>query len=52
VYCPSKKVIASGDLLHSFFPTIGDGYPRDWPGTLHSIGQLEFQNVIGGHGGV
>lgn len=52
VFCPSKKVIASGDLLHSFFPTIGDGYPRDWPGTLRSIQQLEFQKVIGGHGGV
>jgi cyclase len=52
VHCPSKKVIASGDLLHSFFPTIGDGYPKDWPGTLRSIEQLEFQKVIGGHGGV
>jgi len=52
VHCPAKRVIASGDLLHSFFPTIGDGYPRDWPGTLRSIQQLEFQNVIGGHGGV
>ena len=52
VFCPAKKVIASGDLLHSFFPTIGDGYPRDWPGTLRSIGQLEFQKVVGGHGGV
>jgi len=40
------------ELLHSFFPTIGDGYPRDWPGTLRSIGELEFQKVIGGHGGV
>jgi glyoxylase-like metal-dependent hydrolase (beta-lactamase superfamily II) len=52
VFCPSKQVIASGDLLHSFFPTIGDGYPRDWPGTLRSIQQLEYQKVIGGHGDV
>ncbi|MGA7240973.1 MAG: MBL fold metallo-hydrolase [Bryobacteraceae bacterium] len=52
VFCPAKKVIASGDLLHSFFPTIGDGYPRDWPGTLRSIQQLEFQRAIGGHGSV
>src|SRR5262249_5627870 len=51
VLCPQKKVIATGDLLHSFFPTIGDGYPRDWPGTLRSIGELEFTSVIGGHGG-
>jgi len=52
VFCPSKKVVASGDLLHSFFPTIGDGYPREWPGTLRSIQELEFQKVIGGHGSV
>lgn len=52
VFCPSKKVIASGDLLHSFFPTIGDGYPREWPGTLRSIQELDFQRVIGGHGSV
>lgn len=52
VFCPQKKVIASGDLLHGFFPTIGDGYPRDWPATLRSIGELPFENVIGGHGGV
>jgi len=52
VFCPEKKVIASGDLFHSFFPTIGDGYPREWPATLRSIGELEFQKVIGGHGSV
>jgi len=50
VFCPSKKIIACGDLLHSFFPTISDGYPRDWPGTLRSIQELEFERVIGGHG--
>jgi glyoxylase-like metal-dependent hydrolase (beta-lactamase superfamily II) len=51
VFCPQKRAIASGDLLHSFFPTIGDGYPRDWPETLRSISELEFAHVIGGHGG-
>src|SRR5262249_300638 len=38
VFCPQKRVIATGDLLHGFFPAIGDGYPRDWPRTLRSIG--------------
>ncbi|HJZ96868.1 MAG TPA: hypothetical protein VKE70_10170, partial [Candidatus Solibacter sp.] len=51
VLCPQKRVLASGDLAHSFFPTIGDGYPRNWPGTLRSIGELEFSIVAGGHGG-
>jgi len=52
VFCPQKKVIASGDLLHGFFPTIGDGYPRDWPATLRSMSELDFEHVAGGHGGV
>jgi cyclase len=52
VLCPQKKVIASGDLLHSFFPVIGDGYPRDWPATLRSMAELPFEKVVGGHGGV
>ncbi|HXS93974.1 MAG TPA: MBL fold metallo-hydrolase [Candidatus Limnocylindrales bacterium] len=52
VACPAKKVVASGDVLHSFFPTIGDGYPSEWPATLRSVQQLEFEKVIGGHGGV
>jgi len=52
VACPAKKVVASGDVLHSFFPTIGDGYPSEWPATLRSLQQLEFEKVIGGHGGV
>ena len=52
IHSPSRKALASGDLLHSFFPTIGDGYPKDWPATLRSIQQLEFDRAIGGHGGV
>ena len=51
-FCPEKKVIASGDLLHSFFPYIADAYPSDWPATLRFIAELPFESVIGGHGGV
>jgi glyoxylase-like metal-dependent hydrolase (beta-lactamase superfamily II) len=51
-FCPQKKVVASGDLFHGFFPVLGDGYPRDWPGTLNSIAQFPFEIVAGGHGGV
>lgn len=52
VYCPQKKVIATGDLLHSFAPFIADGYPRLWPQTLRAFGMFDFATVIGGHGGV
>lgn len=50
VFCPQKKVIAAGDLLHGFLPYIGDGYPREWPRTLDAIGEFGFESVIGGHG--
>jgi glyoxylase-like metal-dependent hydrolase (beta-lactamase superfamily II) len=52
VFCPEKKVVATGDLLHGFLPFIGDGYPREWPGTLRAAGELPFEAVIGGHGDV
>jgi glyoxylase-like metal-dependent hydrolase (beta-lactamase superfamily II) len=52
VFCPQKKVVATGDLLHSFAPYIGDGYPRLWPNTLRSVAGFDYTHVIGGHGGV
>ena len=52
VFCPQKKTIATGDMLHSFFPFIGDGYPSEWPATLRLVGELPFDKVVGGHGGV
>jgi glyoxylase-like metal-dependent hydrolase (beta-lactamase superfamily II) len=52
VFCPQRKVMAAGDLLHCFFPYIEDGYPREWPRTLRSAGQFEFTRAIGGHGPV
>jgi len=50
VWCPEKKVLAAGDLLHGFLPYIGDGYPQEWPATLKSCADFDFQAVIGGHG--
>jgi len=52
VYCEEKKVIATGDLLHGFLPYLGDGYPLEWPRTLRSVADFDFQHAIGGHGGV
>lgn len=50
VFCPQKKVIATGDLLHGFFPFIGDGFPLDWPRTLLNVAQFDFTQIAGGHG--
>jgi len=52
IFCPEKKALASGDLLHGFLPYIGDGYPREWPATLKACGEYDFQHVLGGHGPV
>lgn len=52
VYCPQKRVIASGDALHGFAPYIADGYPSLWPNTLLRFAEFDFDHVIGGHGGV
>jgi glyoxylase-like metal-dependent hydrolase (beta-lactamase superfamily II) len=52
VLCPEAKVLATGDLLHSWFPFIADGYPREWPRTLRTVAGFDFAHVIGGHGGV
>jgi cyclase len=52
VFCPQKKVVATGDMIHSMLPFIGDGFPRDWPKTIKSIAELPFDVVAGGHGPV
>jgi len=52
VFCPEAKVVATGDLLHSWFPFIADGYPREWPRTLQTVADFDFAHVIGGHGDV
>ncbi|MFN7922500.1 MAG: MBL fold metallo-hydrolase [Bryobacteraceae bacterium] len=52
VFCPAKKTVATGDLLHGFFPFIGDGYPHDWPRTLLHVAEFDFAHIAGGHGGV
>jgi cyclase len=49
VFCPQKRVVATGDMIHGFLPFIADGFPRVWPGTIHSVGQLEFAKVLPGH---
>ena len=52
IFCPEKKVVATGDMVHGFLPYAGDGYPREWPKTIDVVGKFAFQHVIGGHGPV
>ena len=52
VWSPSRKVIATGDVLHGSTPFIADGYPKLWPITLLRIAEMPFDQVIGGHAAV
>lgn len=52
VLSPKNKVVATGDMIHSLIPFIGDGYPKEWPRTIRSVAELSFDHVIGGHGQV
>ncbi|HUJ50977.1 MAG TPA: MBL fold metallo-hydrolase [Bryobacteraceae bacterium] len=52
VYCPQKRVIASGDAIHPGFPTFIDAYPQPWPKTIDSIAKLDFEPMLPGHGRV
>jgi cyclase len=52
VYLPKEKVLVTGDALHGWTPYMGDSYPFDWIQTLDAAEKLDFDQVIGGHGGV
>ncbi len=52
VFCPQKRVIATGDTLHGFLPFIADGYPNEWPNTLRRYAEFPFDIIAGGHGAV
>lgn len=52
VYDPKRKVIATGDALTGWVPTMGDASIYDWIQQLKAVEDLDFKYVIGGHGDV
>jgi cyclase len=52
VFSPTKRAVAAGDVIIGFLPNIGDGYPKPWPATISSVGELPFDRLIPGHGPV
>jgi glyoxylase-like metal-dependent hydrolase (beta-lactamase superfamily II) len=52
VFSPQKRVIAAGDTINGFLPNLADGYPKPWPSTIDSFGQLAYDHLIAGHGPV
>jgi glyoxylase-like metal-dependent hydrolase (beta-lactamase superfamily II) len=52
VFLPREKVVITGDAMIGWTPYMGDGYPEDWVGTLDRLAQLDFDQIIMGHGAV
>ena len=52
VFCPEKRVVSTGDMIHGFLPFIADGFPKSWPKTMDSVAQLGFDKICPGHGPV
>jgi len=52
VYCPQKKVIATGDAILGALPYMLDSYPKEWPRTIDTVARLDFDFVLPGHGGI
>jgi glyoxylase-like metal-dependent hydrolase (beta-lactamase superfamily II) len=50
VVSPSRRLAATGDLVSGFIPGMGDGFPAEWPATLRSLAEIEFDLVLPGHG--
>jgi cyclase len=50
VFCPQRRAVASGDAIIGWVPNIADGYPREWPRTIDSIGELSPERILPGHG--
>jgi glyoxylase-like metal-dependent hydrolase (beta-lactamase superfamily II) len=50
VYCPSHRVLASGDVSHGWLPSMGDAFPRAWPHTIDEAAKVDFKYLLGGHG--
>jgi cyclase len=52
VYLPAEKIVLTGDVLESGVPIMRSAYPVEWLGLLESIGKLDWNIVIPGHGGI
>jgi glyoxylase-like metal-dependent hydrolase (beta-lactamase superfamily II) len=52
VFCPQKRVVSTGDMIHGFLPYAADGFPKLWPKTIDSVASRAFDRILPGHGPV
>ena len=47
VFCPQKRVVATGDMVPRVAAVSGGQLPTEWPKTIDSVSKLPFDYVIG-----
>jgi glyoxylase-like metal-dependent hydrolase (beta-lactamase superfamily II) len=52
VFCPQKRVVATGDMILGSLPFLADSFPKEWPKTIDAVKALGFDQVACGHGRV
>src|ERR1035437_1197191 len=45
VFCPQKRVVATGDMILGTLPFLADSFPREWPKAIDSVAKLAFDRV-------
>jgi glyoxylase-like metal-dependent hydrolase (beta-lactamase superfamily II) len=50
VYCPQKRIVASGDMIHGGLPYMPDAFPKPWVKTIDSVNRLDYDQILAGHG--
>jgi glyoxylase-like metal-dependent hydrolase (beta-lactamase superfamily II) len=50
VHLPREKLVVTGDAVIGWTPYMGDGYPDEWGRTLARLGELDFTQMLMGHG--
>jgi glyoxylase-like metal-dependent hydrolase (beta-lactamase superfamily II) len=41
VFCPQRRVVATGDMILGTLPFLGDSFPREWPTTIDSMAKQQ-----------
>jgi glyoxylase-like metal-dependent hydrolase (beta-lactamase superfamily II) len=53
IHLPDARVAFAGDLVtKSNYPFFGDAFPLDFPATVAAMGELDWDTLVTGHGGL
>jgi cyclase len=50
VFCPQKRVLATGDMINGSLPYMPDSFPKAWVKTIDAVNQLGWVQVLSAHG--